>query len=213
MPNRLHRPNFSYNALKFALRSYMRIFHRLRIVGQENIPDGGPVIVAANHISNWDPPVLGAAIPWQRAIHFMAKEELFNNPIVNWLITKLRAFPVRRGMADREAIRNAVQRLENGNILGIFPQGTRRKHGEDQWKGEPGLAMLALKTGATIVPAAIIGTDGKSLFSQFIVVFGPPILVDRRVTGKEAIEQLTGRVMQQIQAMVEKEMANRQNIH
>ncbi len=192
-----------YNLVHVILSTFFSLVFRWKIVGVENIPPGG-VIIAANHISLWDPPVLGTAIP--RRIHFMAKEELFTNPIFSWLITKLGAFPVKRGAADRTAIRTALALLENGSILGIFPEGTRSKDGR-LGAAEPGLALLALKAGVPVVPAALIGTnkvfqDGQ-LLPTFKVIFGKPIVLNRDSTAKESMEAMSMRVMSEIGLLLE----------
>lgn len=172
---------------------------RWRTSGAGNIPPDGGVIIAANHISLWDPPVVGTAIP--RRVHFMAKEELFVNPVFGWIISKLGAFPVKRGTADRTAIRTALTLLKNGSILVIFPEGTRSKDGN---LGDPesGLALLALKAGVPVIPTAIIGTnkifrDGY-LLPKFQIKFGQPLLFSRDNTGKENMEQMSIQVMTEI---------------
>lgn len=127
----------------------------LKSEGTDNIPREGPVIIAVNHISNWDPVVV--ALVLDRPIHYIAKAELFKNKILGKLLIKLHAFPVNRGKADRRAIRQALLILEEGKILGIFPEGSRNKTGEDI-KAQSGIALFALKSGAPIVPVACSGT-------------------------------------------------------
>ena len=195
-----------YNFLCLLLGAIFSIFFRWKVIGAENIPAAGGVIIAANHVSLWDPPVLGAAIP--RRIHFMAKEELFTNPVFSWLITKLGAFPVKRGIADRTAIRTALSLLENGSVLGLFPEGTRSKTGV-LGAPEPGLAMLAIKAGVPVVPAAIVGTnkvlrDGH-IFPQFRVIFGKPLSLARDTAGKDSLDVLSGKVMGEIDRLLKGE--------
>src|SRR5690606_27525178 len=126
---------------------------RLEAKGLENIPESGPVILCANHISNFDPPVVG--IPVNRKVHYMAKQELFNIPGFGWLIHKLGAFPVKRGGVSKESIRLSIQLLKDGNVLGIFPEGTRKNAGG---MGKKGAAMLAIKAQATVIPVGIVGS-------------------------------------------------------
>ncbi len=195
-----------YNFLCLLLGAIFSIFFRWKVIGAENIPAAGGVIIAANHVSLWDPPVLGAAIP--RRIHFMAKEELFANPVFSWLITNLGAFPVKRGIADRTAIRTALSLLENGSVLGLFPEGTRSKTGV-LGAPEPGLAMLAIKAGVPVVPAAIVGTnkvlrDGH-IFPQFRVIFGKPLSLARDTAGKDSLDVLSGKVMGEIDRLLKGE--------
>ncbi|WP_425061105.1 1-acyl-sn-glycerol-3-phosphate acyltransferase [Sporomusa carbonis] len=195
-----------YSLLHFLLATFFSVVFRWKVTGTENIPATGGVIIAANHVSLWDPPVVGTAIP--RRIHFMAKEELFVNPIFRWLITKLGAFPVRRGKADRTAIRTALTLLENGSVLGIFPEGTRSKTGK-LGVPEPGLAMLALKAGVPIVPAAVTGTnkvfrDGH-LLPKFKVSFGKPLVLRRSTDGNDSLEAMSNTVMTEIAQLLEKE--------
>ncbi|VBB07961.1 phospholipid/glycerol acyltransferase [Lucifera butyrica] len=189
-----------YEIVRTFLRLIFRVFFRWEITGRENIPAEGGVIIAANHVSLFDPPVLGCAIS-KRRIHFMAKEELFAIPIFGWLITKFHAFPVRRGVADRTAIRTTISLLEQGEVVGVFPEGTRSKTGM-LGKAEPGVAMIASKVGATVVPAALTGTnkvfrDGF-IFSRFTVKFGEPIKVDKAKADKETLDALSRKIMDEI---------------
>lgn len=102
--------------------------YRIKVVGKENIPADGPVIICSNHISNVDPPVVG--ITSSRNIYFLAKEELFKNPLIGGILKKVHAFPIKRGMRDRNALRKGLDILKEGHALGLFPEGTRQKSGE-----------------------------------------------------------------------------------
>lgn len=192
-----------YNLIRAIVKLFLLVFFRVTYTGANNIPVNGPVIVASNHISFWDPPVIGCGI--FRPIHFMAKEELFANPIFNWIITKLKAFPVKRGTADRGAIRTALSLLEQGEIVGLFPEGTRSRTGQ-LGKAEPGLALIAAKAGAVIIPAAVINTDkicrDGILFPKIEVKFGRPIIVEKGVTNKEYLDGLTKQLMSEIAALL-----------
>lgn len=127
----------------------------LRVSGQENIPTEGPVLFAPNHVSFIDPPVMGCAA-WPR-VRFMAKEELFRFKPFGKLIGSLGAFPVRRGENDSAAIRVAIDVLKGGDALLVFPEGTRGD-GERLLPIRAGIAMLAKRSGAVVVPVGIAGT-------------------------------------------------------
>lgn len=192
-----------YSVVKMLLYYFFKVVFRYKIIGAHHIPATGGAIIATNHISLWDPPVVGTGSI--RHIHFMAKEELFSIPVFKWIITKLNAFPVRRGAADRTAIRYAINLLKNGEILGLFPEGTRSKTGE-LGKPEPGIAMIALKAGVPIIPAAIIGTnkilkDG-CILPQFIVKFGKPIIISEEKSDKEVMEKIGNTIMQEISQLL-----------
>ncbi|EGO64917.1 lysophospholipid acyltransferase family protein [Acetonema longum] len=195
-----------YNLLRFLFRTTFQIVFRWQVKGVENIPKNQGVIIAANHISLWDPPVIGCAVPGK--VHFMAKQELFKIPVFGWIISRLNAFPVKRGTADRNAIREAINRLRQGNVLGIFPEGTRSKKGT-LGAGEPGVALIALKAGVPVVPTAVIGTNqvlrnGKIL-PRFEVIFGKPIYFNE--TQRDNLEIASDLIMREIGAL----LANRQS--
>ena len=129
---------------------------RTKVYGKENVPKEGPVIISPNHKSNNDPPLCGFALP--RHVNFMAKEELFRNPISKFVCSWLGAFPVRRGGVDKLAIRHAMNLLKDNLMLGIFPEGTRQK-GDRLGRFHDGVASMALRTGVPVVPVAIVGSD------------------------------------------------------
>lgn len=196
-----------YNALRALFRLLLAALFRWRVSGVENIPAAGGVIIAPNHISNLDPPVIGCAIPPGRRIRYMAKEELFRQPLLRWVVTKLGAFPVRRGAADRTAIRTALALLAEGGTVGIFPEGTRSKTGQ-LGQAEPGLAMIAVKAGVPVVPTAVTGTNrvGKgSLLPRLTVRFGPPVTAPPGRTDREAVEYINTTVMREISRMLAEE--------
>lgn len=186
---------------------FFKIIFRCKIIGLENVPGSGRAIIASNHVSLFDPPVVGTA--FVRPIHFMAKEELFTIPIVGWIFKKLKAFPVRRATADRTAIRQAISILENEELLGLFPEGTRSVTGQ-LGKPETGLAMIALKTGASIIPTAVIGTNkvckNSQLLPRFTVKFGKPIAVTQGKADREAMEKLSTQIMQEIALLLQEEV-------
>jgi 1-acyl-sn-glycerol-3-phosphate acyltransferase len=141
---------------RWIIRALLRLFFGFTVAGREHEPPTGAVIVVSNHLSDLDPLVIGSAL--RRPVAFMAKEELFTPPLLRWWVTACGAFPVRRGEPDRQAIRTALEVLRRGGMLVMFPEGTR---GRDRTlrPPEPGAAMLALRTGAPLLPAAILGTD------------------------------------------------------
>src|SRR5690554_3147853 len=114
-----------YQIALVAFRVYFRIFRNWQISGRTNIPAEGPLIIMANHVSYLDPPLVGCIL--NRRVNFMAKEELFRNPIAGWALKKVGAFSVKRGRADRKAIKKAFSVLEEEGVLGIFPEGTRHR--------------------------------------------------------------------------------------
>ena len=181
---------------------YMKLLYALKIDGAENIPESGPVIVAPNHKSFWDAFFVAAAT--KRPIRFMGKSELFEGPGGRMLI-RLGAFPVSRGSSDAEAIETARQILREGGLLALFPEGTRVRHPVDLGTPHKGAARLALETGATIVPAAITGTE--KLFAgplprpgRVRVSFGKPITVEPdEPTPDAAAELLDGRVWPEVE--------------
>lgn len=150
--------------------------YRLRVRGLEHVPEGGCVL-AANHTSNFDPWPLGTPFLPGRQLRFMAKAELFN-PLLTPLLRAGGAFKVRRGEGDVEAMRTAVELVQDGEIVVMFPEGTRQKKGlvkKHAARPHTGAARIALAANAPLVPAAIGGTDRLSRLGPLRVAYGPPI--------------------------------------
>ncbi|MEA2241142.1 MAG: glycerol-3-phosphate dehydrogenase [Solirubrobacteraceae bacterium] len=145
-----------YWLARAVLQPFFTIYFRMERIGREHIPASGPLIIASNHRSFMDPFVIGMML--RRPTYFVAKTELFRNPIVAWLLNSLGAFPVDRGQGDRDAMVTARAILERGDVVVIFPEGTRTRPGA---LGTPkrGVGRLALETGAPVVPVALIGTE------------------------------------------------------
>jgi 1-acyl-sn-glycerol-3-phosphate acyltransferase len=177
----------------------------MRVFGEENIPESGPAILASNHISYLDPPAIGCAI--HRECWFVAKSQLFSLPLLGPLLPKLHAFPVRRGTADRSAIRRCLELLGEGALVVIFPEGTRSRDGR-LMPAEPGIGIVALSSKAPVVPVALTGTD-KALPrnspilrpAPITVRIGRPITFDDIAQGpmnRESILEVGRRVMRAI---------------
>ncbi|WP_078546045.1 lysophospholipid acyltransferase family protein [Litchfieldia alkalitelluris] len=181
------------------VRTFITPFYRIEVIGHDNIPESGPVIICSNHIDNLDPPVVGISV--KRPVHFMAKEELFKVPILGKIISKTHAFPVKRGMSDRDALRKALKVLKDGNVLGLFPEGTRSKDGK-LGKGLAGAGFFALRSEATVIPCAVIGP--YKMFGKLKVVFGEPISMEKLREEKASPEFVTDQIMNGIGQLIEK---------
>ncbi len=178
----------------------------LKKEGMENLPASGPAIVVANHISNWDPLILGFALP--RPLCYMAKAELFSVPVLGKLLPMLYAFPVKRGAVDRQAIRTALENVKMGRILGIFPEGTRNLN-DEPIVVKPGAALLAMKAGVPVIPAACIGTRAvlpTGWFRTFKIVLGKPIYTDSLAGHSHAsdLEHLSRKIEKEINSLLQK---------
>ncbi len=186
---------FLYNLAKGFLRIIFTILLRLEVHGTANIPKDGAVVIASNHLSLWDPPVIGCSAT--RKTHFMAKQELFV-PVLGTIYKLLGAFPVKRGGADRAAIKHGIDILQAGKVLAIFPEGTRSRTGE-LGKAEPGALMMASKARATIVPTCVDINRSCKLWPKMQVAFGEPIYFpkDEPIT-KEVLKEMTEEMMERI---------------
>ncbi|ANE47985.1 acyl-phosphate glycerol 3-phosphate acyltransferase [Paenibacillus swuensis] len=185
-----------YTVLKNIFYFLFKLFYRLEVVGKHHVPAEGPVILCANHISNMDPPLVGTAL--RRKVHYLAKEELFNKPVIGWAIPKLGAIPVKRGGVSKDAIRAGFQLFKDGKVMGIFPEGTRNS---DSSAAKKGAAMFALRTEAAVVPVAIVGR--YKLFEKMKIVYGEPMdLSSFKSGGSEVLEEATDAIMNRIREMV-----------
>jgi 1-acyl-sn-glycerol-3-phosphate acyltransferase len=189
-----------YGILKPLAVFLMRTWFGLRVRGAEHIPSSGPALIVSNHQSILDPPLIGGATG--RQIYFLAKAELFRIPIFGPLIRALHARPVRREGSDPRALRTAALLLKEGKALLVFPEGTRSLDGR-LGEGKPGVGMLAVTSGAPVVPAYVSGTlealPKGAVWprrSQVSVSFGPalhfkaPIGSGRKERYREAAEEI-----------------------
>jgi 1-acyl-sn-glycerol-3-phosphate acyltransferase len=190
-----------YVTFRSLFRLLFKFVYRWRIEGRENVPTSGAVVVCSNHISLLDPPLLGASL--ERQVFFMAKEELFHIPVISFLIRRFGAFPVKRGAGDRAALRTALSILQRGDVLGIFPEGTRSKTGR-LGKPQSGVSLLAIKGNAVVVPAAIIGPF--RMFRPIRIVFGKPIDLSQyrdQKLNSALLEEVSLKIMDDIRALME----------
>ncbi|URM34271.1 1-acyl-sn-glycerol-3-phosphate acyltransferase [Cytobacillus firmus] len=187
-----------YAFAKAAVYGVLKPIYRFEVFGKENFPEEGGVLLCSNHIDNLDPPVVGINAP--RPVYFMAKEELFNVPVLGKIVPHLNAFPVKRGMSDREALRKGLGILKEGNVLGLFPEGTRSKTGQ-LGKGLAGAGFFALRSEAHVVPCAIIGP--YKAFSKLKVVYGKPIDMKELRERKASAEETTEMIMSEIRKLIE----------
>ncbi|MGE5543902.1 MAG: lysophospholipid acyltransferase family protein [Bacillota bacterium] len=192
-----------YSFLKM-IASVLFWLGRVKVEGKENFPADGAVILAGNHESFWDPVVVAAFI--ERKIHYMAKEELFEHVLIAKFLRRLNAFPVKRGSPDRTAMKTALKILEEGKVLGIFPEGTRSKTGELS-KPQHGIAMLVLKGKAPVVPVAFVGTRKIfpwAWFSPVVVRIGSPVSYDEYYEAKlstSLLEEVSRDIMDKISVL------------
>lgn len=182
------------------------VFHTFLIVrvrGKQHVPARGPLVVYSNHRSNWDPILVGYAVP--RQVHFMAKEQLFRNPLIGKLLSFLGAFPVKRGAADPSAVKQGLRILQAGKALIIFPEGTRNKDG-NLGKLHPGAAMFAIRTQALALPVAIRGE--YKLFGKIEVEILPPLDLSAFATRgnrSEVLQEAISFMMEPIRSRLEEQ--------
>ncbi|RJS66944.1 lysophospholipid acyltransferase family protein [Priestia filamentosa] len=188
-----------YGFARGVVKSILTPLFRVEIIGEENIPKDAGVIVCSNHISNFDPPVVGMTFP--RPVYFMAKAELFKVPGLKTLLPKIYAFPVKRGLSDRDALRKGISILKEGGALGLFPEGSRSKDGK-LGKGMAGVGFFALRSNAVIVPCAVIGPYKP--FKKLQVVYGKPIDVTEMRKERVSSEEVTEVVMKEIGLLLDK---------
>ncbi len=171
--------------LLILVQGFIRLIFRIRVHGKENMPKEGALIVALNHKSAWDA-VLGITL-LPRCLHFMAKKELFTFKPLGVILKWAGAFPVSRGTSDLSAIKTSLALLRAGHALAMFPEGRRVHQGEER-NVKAGVAMIAEKTGAPVVPVAIAGR--YRLFARIDVYIGKPVFVKSEDGSKLTGEQL-----------------------
>jgi len=197
--------------LTVTLKPLLRFLFRMRTRGAENVPASGGYILAGNHVSYFDPILLWCVIPHRT--HFMARSELFDIPVVRWVIIRVWAFPVARGSADRAAITRATEMLSAGEPVGMFPEGTRKAVGESAedaaalGEAHSGVAFIAMRAGVPVVPVGISGTEkvmprGAKFprLARVTVSIGKPVYPEEFTEGgrKERTAAMTAEIMRRI---------------
>ena len=197
------RPPLLYNVVAALSWPVLHGLFRLRVKGQENVPADGGYILACNHLSNFDPWPLGMPLWPRRWLRFMAKAELYWWP-ATYVLDAAGAFKVHRDSADVQAIETAVRLAREGNVVVVFPEGTRRRKGlvkRHQARPRSGAARIALHAGVPLVPAAVSGTDRLRTLGPLRIAYGAPIEMedlrasrDMRSASQEATDRLMARI-------------------
>jgi 1-acyl-sn-glycerol-3-phosphate acyltransferase len=177
-----------------------RLLYRLQARGLQNLPPTGGFVLASNHISALDPWALGYPLWPRRRLRWMAKVELFRRWWMRTMLEAGGAFPVRRGESDQRAIMKAVEVLRAGDVLVMFPEGTRRREGQTPPQPHTGAARLALAAHVPLVPAALAGTTGLRQLERWRVAYGRPVAMEDLVGlgHRRAAEIATERLMEKI---------------
>lgn len=188
-----------YAVIKVIAMIVFAPFMPRKVIGRENIPAEGGFVLAMNHRSNLD--VIAGGLSCPRQLHFMAKKELFKNRLLGWLFKKLNAFPLDRKGNDLKAIKTALSLLKSGEVLGIFPEGTRVRRGENV-DAKAGVSMLALRARVPVVPGVIVGE--YKLFHRVYVIFGKPVSLEKYYDEKlsnEQLQQISEEILKEIKKM------------
>jgi 1-acyl-sn-glycerol-3-phosphate acyltransferase len=200
------RPPALYNVVARVSWPVLHGLFRLRVQGRENVPEAGGYVLACNHLSNFDPWPLGMPLWPGHWLRFMAKAELYWWP-ATYVLDAAGAFPVHRGRADVEAVETAVRLAREGNVVVMFPEGTRRRKGlvkKHQARARSGAARIALLAGVPLVPAAVAGTDRLLRLGPLSIAYGAPIeMEDLRATRdmRDASQVATERLMARIEEL------------
>ncbi|MBQ7991239.1 MAG: 1-acyl-sn-glycerol-3-phosphate acyltransferase [Oscillospiraceae bacterium] len=190
--------------IRYIVRGLYHIWYDFRIEGEENVPREEGVLIAANHRTYADPVLL--TMPMRRPVKYMAKEELFKNPIFAEFIRELGAFPIRRGAGDMTVINDTVERLKKGYNVVIFPEGTRQKENK-VGRGKTGVALIAGKSGAAVLPMGIVFEGEKLKFrTKLTLRIGKPIPPEEIAVpegDRHALNAAKARIMAAITELVE----------
>jgi 1-acyl-sn-glycerol-3-phosphate acyltransferase len=199
-------PTPVYNAVAVLSWPVVRGLYRLEARGLDLLPAEGGFVLAANHVSSFDPWALGVPLWPRRQLHFMAKVELFKPGLAQFLLAG-GAFPVRRGERDLQSIETAVEICRRGDVVAMFPEGTRQTKGlikRFEHRPRTGSARIALAAGVPLVPAAVKGTDRLSRFAKLRVAYGEPVPTEDLEPGSpQAHHEATERLMERIYALYE----------
>jgi 1-acyl-sn-glycerol-3-phosphate acyltransferase len=189
-----------YDFSKFVVGTMARTIWRARIYGAQNVPATGPLIVACNHVSYFDPPLLGSLCP--RRLRYMAKKELFVIPVLGTVIRALGAYAVDREGSATAAIKRSLDVLKDGGVVGIFPEGRRNPGGDVP--PQTGVALLASLAGVPVVPARITGTNRALRLAPVRVAFGEALTLPAgRKATRDDLAKFTSEIMESINMLAE----------
>lgn len=194
---------FERATIKVFLYGVYKLVFRIEKINEENIPLDEPVILCANHLNIWD--AVGLVVSTKRRVRFIAKEDLFNSRFLNWLGHVFDVIPIKRGMRDLEAMKRCLKALKNGEVLGIFPEGTRRGL-EKGAKVQNGAAYMALKSKVKVVPVGIQGSFKP--FTKVRLNYGKPLdfsKYDSKNPEKDDLDKATKEIMDNIIMLTNKE--------
>ncbi len=191
--------------LKIVLYPFYRLLFWYSVTGLENIPQTGGVIFSSNHLSYLDPVLWIIVI--RRRIRFMAKQELFKHPLLGWFLRRMDVFGVERGSGDMAAVKTAIRVVRNGEILGLYPEGTRSKDGKPG-RAKTGVALIAKAAKCDVVPAAVICRGKLRPFKRIRLVVGKPVsyqeIIDRAPdNSRESLRAAADYIMEQITTLWE----------
>ena len=198
---------FIYSTGTFLMSGGIRLLGSVRVEGREMVPSSGPLLIVANHQSNIDPPLIAASLP--RRIYFMAKQGMFRNPPVAAVLKAYGVFPINRDGTDLAAVQWALRTLKSGASIILFPEGTRSPGAMRQ--ALPGVAMIALRSGAPILPVGITGSERVGALwkislprAEFRVKIGRPFNLpsSQGKLGREQLETTTTSIMERVAALL-----------
>ncbi len=194
-----------YKMMHFLLNMLFIPFVSMTIQNKKNIPKDKNYIIVSNHVSNFDPLLL--ALAWHKPVHFMAKQELFEIFFIGRVLKMLQMISVRRGESDRKAVKEALQYLKDGEILALFPEGTRNKDKKGLLPFHTGAAFFAKSTNLSVLPVAISGTGNirPSLFNRVNFKVGRPIAIEDYFEGKissKELEEFTQIIRSEIEGLL-----------
>jgi 1-acyl-sn-glycerol-3-phosphate acyltransferase len=190
-----------YWLIRGILGLMLRLVYRVKIMGDYRLDNVEGCIVFSNHASYLDPIVIGCLL--KRQVRFMAKKELFETPVIGFFVKRLGAFPVKRGEADLSAVKTAIRVLKNGEVLGIFPEGTRNK-GSGFLDAEPGLSMIAIKSKVPVVPMAVV--SDYRVFCPITLIIGQPVYLDQYYDKRVSVDEhrrISNQLMDQVKTLME----------
>jgi 1-acyl-sn-glycerol-3-phosphate acyltransferase len=194
----------AYHLIGFLTVGPLRRLFRFRSKGEENLPANGGYVLSANHMSNLDPWPLAIPLYPERQVRFMAKAEIYKGPL-KWVLDGAGAFPVHRGLGDEAALNRAIELARSGEVVAIFPEGTRRNKGSKKRRPRPrtGAARAALRAEVPLVPAAIGGTESLMKLGPLRVAYGAPIELDdvKDMELRQAAKIATERLMDAIHSL------------